>query len=127
MKIKLLGHQGDVAIYEIDSFPDAQKVVDSQVKEKTLAYGEVTGHAHYFAEPETVDMFKVDSSEFTGLCFFEVGTDNKLIHGRARNFTGTEPDQDYHNVINLTPGRKYMTGIFQETDWIAKVSRKVID
>lgn len=127
MKVKLLGHQGDVAIYEVDEFPAGKRIKDEQVKEATLAYGEVTGHAHYFETPEVVDLFKVDKSEFNGVCFFEVSVECKLIHGRAKNFGGIEPDQDYHNKVVFLPNRKYMTGIFQETDWISKRIRQVID
>lgn len=125
--IKILGHQGDVPVFEVDEFPEGTRVEDKQTKEVTLAYGEVTGHAHFFAEQDTVKLFKVDKSEFTGLCFFEVSKENTLIHGRAKSFEGTEPDQLYHNPIKLTPGRKYMTGIFPDTDWATKTVRRVID
>ncbi len=127
MKIKILGHQGDVSIFEIDAFPDGNRIQDKQTHDKTLAYGEVTGHAHFFEDETDVEIFKIDKSEFNGLCFFEVSKENKLIHGRARNFIGTEPDQIYHDSITLKPGRKYMTGIFPDTDWAAKTVRKVID
>lgn len=125
--IKILGHQGDVVIFEIDEFPEGARIRDEQTKEVTIAYGEVTGHAHYFEDPTTVDLFKIDKSEFNGLCFFEVSKENQLIHGRARNFGGIEPDQDYHNKVEFKPGQKIMTGIVTETDWVTKTIRKVVD
>lgn len=127
MKVTILGHQGDVPLFEIEEFPEGERTTDTQTKEVTLAYGEVTGHAHFFAEPETVTLFKINKDEFNGLCFFEVSKDNTLIHGRARNFEGAEPDQLYHDPIKLKPGRKYMTGIFPETDWATKTIRRVAD
>ena len=127
MNIKIIGHQGDVPVFEIDEFPAGERLRDKQCDEKTLAYGEVTGHAHFFEDTETVDVFKVADEKFSGLCFFEVSKENTLIHGRARNFEGTEPDTLYHNPVNLTPGRKYMTGIFPETDWMTRTIRRVAD
>lgn len=125
--IKILGHQGDVPIFEIDNFPKSDKIIDKQCSEKTLAYGEITGHAHFFEDTKNVNMFKVNKEEFNGLCFFEVTKENTLIHGRARNFEGTEPDQLYHDKIKLIPGKKYVSGIFPDTDWITKVIRRVVD
>lgn len=125
--VTLLGHQGDVVIFEIDNFPEGEQVRDQQIKESTIAYGEITGHAHYFEDTATVNLFKIDRSEFNGLCFFEVSKENKLIHGRAKNFGGIEPDQDYHNKVLFLPGKKYMTGIVAETDWVAKTIKKVVD
>jgi len=66
MKIR----QGDVLLISIDKLPS--KVVE---KDKTLAYGEVTGHSHRF-ENSAVCVFK-DASERQ---FVQVEQESTLIH-----------------------------------------------
>lgn len=125
MKMKLVGHQGDVCIYEVDEFPEGTRVDDEQTKDRILAYGELSGHCHAFAEPEAVDVFK--TKEYPGLCMIEPIRETPLEHGRIKGFTGVEVDTWYHKPVILKPGTKYITGIVEETDWITRTMRKVVD
>jgi hypothetical protein len=124
--IKLAGHQGDVCIFEVDELP-TDLVQDAQAKNAILAYGELSGHAHQFEDMATVRVSKSTNPKYEGLCFVEPLKDAKLVHGKARDFFGREADHDYHNPVILKEGKKYMTGIVEETDWITKTIRRVID
>lgn len=125
-KVTAIGHQGDVVIFQIDDFPEGPRVQDDLTKNHQLALGELSGHNHYFAEPDSVNLFKVDKPEFQGLSFFQVDKPTPLVHGLIKGFKGREADKDYHSEIILKEG-KYITGIVQETDWLTKTIRKVID
>lgn len=121
--MKLLGHQGDVCIFESSDWPkDLYK--DDQVKNAILAYGELSGHAHQFEDLDSVDVWK--SEENPNLIYIHVKKPSNLVHGRARDFTGKEADHDYHKPVMLQPG-KYVTGIVEETDWVAGSIKRVID
>lgn len=124
--IKYVGHQGDVAIFEIDEFPEAPQVQDELTKNKQLALGELSGHNHYFDNSNAVDLFKIESPEYSGITFVNVKEATELTHGLIKGFKGTEADQDYHSTVMLREG-KYITGIVEETDWLTKTVRKVID
>lgn len=126
--VNMCGHQGDVVIFEIDEFPEGARVQDALTEKFQLALGELSGHNHYFEDGgAAVDLFKIDAPEFNGLSFFETKQPAKLVHGLIKGYQGREADQDYHSEIVLKEGKKYITGIVQETDWIAKTIRRVVD
>lgn len=126
LKIEFIGHQGDVCLFEIDDFPKGDRAQDDLTKKHQLALGELSGHNHYFSETEAVDLFKINSPEFNGLTFIDVKKDTPLIHGLIKGYRGKEADQDYHSEIVIGKGR-YISGIVEETDWISKTVRRVID
>lgn len=125
--IECIGHQGDVCIFQIDDFPEGSRTQDALTKKHQLALGELSGHNHYFADPEAVDLFKIDEPKFQGLSFFQTNKPATLVHGLIKGFGGKEADKDYHSEINLGAGKKFMAGIVQETDWLTKTVRRVID
>lgn len=118
----LIGHQGDVCFYKVDKLPTGL-VQDKQTANAILAYGEASGHAHQFDDMNSVEVFKDPG---TNMIYLNVKSRSSISHGRARDFVGREADHDYHNVIFLDPGL-YATGIVEETDWLTKTIRKVID
>lgn len=122
--VKLVGHQGDVCIFEVDNFP-TDLVQDEQSKNAILAYGELSGHAHQFDDVNSVVVSK--SNKYKDVMFIQPLKDATLSHARARDFVGREADHDYHKPIQLKEGKRYITGIVEETDWIAKTIRKVVD
>lgn len=124
--IELAGAQGDVVIFEIDEFPAGARTQDALTENHQLALGELSGHNHYFAEPEVVDLFKMKEPEFKGLSFFQVNKPTNLVHGLIKGFKGKEADKDYHSEITLKEG-KYITGIVEEADWLTRTVRTVID
>lgn len=124
--VSLEGHQGDVVIFKVDEFPEGARIQDELTANHQLALGELSGHNHYFETPRAVDLFKIDTPKYSGLSFFKVKEDTNLIHGLIKGFKGTEADQDYHSVLTLKQGN-YITGIVEETDWLTRTTRKVID
>lgn len=120
--MKLIGHQGDVCFYKIDKLPEGL-IRDKQCENAILAYGEASGHAHQFDQMRDVDVLKDPES---GMMYLDVKRRTSISHGRARDFVGTEADHDYHNLVWLDEGL-YATGIVEETDWLSKTIRKVID
>lgn len=63
--------QGDVLLIKIETLPKgAQKL-----KDKVLAYGEVTGHSHRFSELKNVDRYELD-----GKTYLQVYAPTPLIH-----------------------------------------------
>lgn len=125
--IECVGHQGDVAIFEVDEFPMGERVQDELTKNQQLALGELSGHNHYFEDSAAVDLFKINVPEFMGLTFVETKKPAKLVHGLIRGFKGKEADKDYHSEVTLKEGKKFITGIVQETDWLTRTMRKVVD
>ena len=119
--MKLLGHQGDIVIFGIEILPK-NLIEDAQTKAGILARGEASGHAHQLDDLDNGQVFKGNN----GLLYVDVKRTLKIVHGRARDFTGKEGDHDYHNPVTLDPGL-YSIGIVEETDWISKTIRKVID
>lgn len=126
-KVKMCGHQGDVVIFQIDEFPTGKRYQDALTKNSQLALGELSGHNHAFADPEAVDLFKIEGKEFEGLSFFQTNKPATLVHGLIKGFKGKEADKDYHSEITLKENQKYVTGIVVETDWLTKTIRRVID
>lgn len=125
-KMEMIGHQGDLVIFSIDDIPEGTKVVDKQCEDKTLAYGELSGHAHQFEANAAVEVFKIPG-EYDGLIFVQPKVDTVLRHGRDRNFKGKEADLEYHSELLLKGGQNYVTGIVEETDWLTRTVRRVID
>lgn len=125
--VKCVGHQGDVCIFEVDEFPSGERLQDELTKKQQLALGELSGHNHYFEDSAAVDLFKINTPEFMGLTFIETKKPAKLVHGPIKGWTGKEADKDYHSEITLKEGKKFVTGIVEETDWITKQVRRVVD
>lgn len=50
--MKIFRH-GDVLLKQIKELPKGSKIL----KDKVLAYGEVTGHKHQFADPKLIDRY----------------------------------------------------------------------
>jgi hypothetical protein len=124
--VTLVGHQGDVVIFSIDNFPEGTRIQDELTKNGQLALGELSGHNHAFTNPVDVDLFKIDKPEYQGLSFFEVKKPTTLEHGLIKGFKGKEADKDYHSMLTLKEGN-YITGIVEETDWLTRTVRRVID
>lgn len=125
--VTFIGHQGDLCVYEINEFPTGERIEDEQCKTRTLAYGELTGHAHQFDELDAVEVFKIGQPIYRDVLFVSPKKDTVLRHGRDRDFKGKEPDQWYHSTVEFKQGKKYITGIVEETDWLTKTIRKVVD
>lgn len=124
--VKMVGAQGDVVIFEIDQFPEGERVQDELTKKGQLALGELSGHNHAFADLTDMNLFKIDGKEYEGLSFFQLDKPKVLTHGLIKGFKGREADKDYHSEITLKEG-KYITGIVEETDWLTRTVRRVID
>lgn len=124
-KVELAGHQGDVVIFKVDAFPKGERKQDELTTKGQLALGELSGHNHCFDNTSAVDLFKLD--KFPGLTFIEAKKNAVLRHGLIKGFKGKEADQDYHSEITLREGEKYITGIVEETDWLTKTVRRVVD
>lgn len=125
--VKCIGHQGDVAIFEIDEFPAGERYQDELTKKSQLALGELSGHNHAFDDATAVDLFKIQDPKFQGLSFFETKKPATLVHGLIKGWKGKEADKDYHSEVTLKEGKKFVTGIVEETDWLTRTVRKVID
>ena len=125
--VKFVGTQGDVCIFSVDQFPKGTRVQDELTKKGQLALGEISGHNHAFADSTAIDLFKIDDGKFEGLSFFQTNRPAELVHGRIKGFQGKESDSDYHATTKFEGGKKFMTGIVVETDWLTKTVRRVID
>lgn len=125
-KVELLGHQGDVVIFEVDDFPVGERSQDELTQKGQLALGELSGHNHCFNEGATaVDLFKM--MDYPGITFVETKKDTVLTHGLIKGFLGREADRDYHSELEFKANKKYITGIVQETDWLTRTIRRVVD
>jgi hypothetical protein len=125
--VKFVGNQGDVCLFSLDDFPKGKRMQDTLTKNGQIALGEISGHNHAFADPTAIDLFKIDDGKFEGLSFFQTNRPAELVHGRIKGFQGKESDSDYHSTAKFDEGKKFMTGIVVETDWITKTVRRVID
>jgi len=124
-KVELIGAQGDVVIFKVDAFPEGERTQDELTKKGQLALGELSGHNHCFDDMGAVDLFKMPT--YPGVTFVETKRPAKLVHGLIKGFKGKESDKDYHSEVTLKEGEKYITGIVEETDWLTKTIRRVID
>ena len=127
MKLEFVGHQGDVMIFKIDEFPSGNRFQDDLTKNSQLALGELSGHNHYFDDSSAVDLFKIDDKRYEGMTFVETKKPVNLVHGLIKGFKGKEADKDYHNEISFKENEKYVTSIVEETDWITRQVRRVVD
>lgn len=125
--VTCIGHQGDVAIFEVDEFPGGERFQDELTKKSQLALGELSGHNHAFDNAAAVNLFKIKDPRFFGLTFVETKEDAVLTHGLIKGFKGKEADRDYHSEVTFKGGKKYITGIVEETDWLTRTVRRVID
>lgn len=125
--VTCIGHQGDVAIFEVDEFPAGERFQDDLTKNCQLALGELSGHNHAFTDAAAVDLFKINDPAFQGLTFIETKKDAVLEHGLIKGFKGKEADKDYHSEVTFKGGKKFITGIVEETDWLTRSIRRVID
>lgn len=102
---KFIARQGDVLIKQIEQLPDGIK----RGKDKTLAYGEVTGHSHRFADPSLVELFLSND----GLKYLKVNAIAPLIH-------------EEHKEIKIMPGL-YEVLIEREYDYIDEELKVIRD
>jgi len=68
---KFIVRQGDIKLERIESIPKGAKIL----KDKILAYGEITGHTHRFKEPKNIERY-----EFGENTYLRVYADTPLIH-----------------------------------------------
>jgi hypothetical protein len=79
--------QGDLLIESIDSIP-AEAKQTKKTKDRILAYGEVTGHAHRLGDGTVL--------ELNGMTFFSIQSETKLTH-------------EEHGEITFAPGNYRVT------------------
>lgn len=112
--------QGDVSLHEVTRLPDGLR----EVKDKILAYGEVTGHRHWLKGKSKV------FEDSTGLKYVQVLQDTELVHSGEDLQPVYEQEiaekQDKHLVIILLPGF-YKVGQEREFDPFQDEIRKVLD
>lgn len=96
--------QGDVGIYEVSSIPKGA----IKIKDKTLAYGEFTGHSHRFEHPEFIERY-----EYEGKKYLQVIQADTLYH-------------EEHNPIIIEPGM-YEQIEEREYDPFVESTRTVLD
>lgn len=123
-KVEFCYRQGDVYIFRVDAFPKGTRKQDALTEKKQVALGEISGHNHCFDSNAAVDIFKMEG--YDGITFLDIKEETAMKHGRIEGFKGKEADQDYHWDMLIAPGQ-YITGIVEETDWITKQVRKVVD
>lgn len=126
-KVEFLYRQGDVYVYKVDQFPEGPRVQDELTKKGQLALGELSGHHHAIPDLSSVEMFKMPMPEYEGITFLRTNKDTVMRHGLIPGFKGREADQEYHSEILLKGNTNYITTIVEETDWLTKTIRKVID
>lgn len=68
---KLPIRQGDVLMIPINGIPTGAKIL----KDKTMAYGEITGHTHRFSEPQNIERYELD-----GKLYLQVRVPSTIIH-----------------------------------------------
>jgi len=73
--------QGDVCLESGVAIPDGAKLVKQGVKKFTLAYGEVSGHAHVAVSDEPFDVYEVEEDGLTRYYLKAVAA-LRVQHGR---------------------------------------------
>ena|SRR5258708_29180588 len=96
--------QGDVLLKQIKTIPTNAK----KLKDKVLAYGEVTGHSHRFEDPENIDRY-----EYEGKTYLQVYNPTPLIH-------------EEHNPL-IIPVGDYEQIQEREYNYIEESMKKVVD
>lgn len=110
MKNRRMLRQGDVLLVEIEEFPeDAEKV-----KDRILAHGETTGHAHHFRGQAQV--LRTPTKQFV-----EIIAPEPLVHDNP--MTGEKGD---HNPI-MVPAGKYEVKLQREFNPVDEEIRRVMD
>jgi len=97
--------QGDVLLCPINEFPTGLKI-----KDKVLAYGEVTGHSHRFEASDDEVLVSVTKD---GTQYVEVLKPAQLIH-------------EEHNNVDVDEG-KYVVRQQREYDTQVQAPRRVVD
>jgi hypothetical protein len=101
-----IGHQyrhGDVLLECIEALPEGAKKEEGAI----IAYGEVTGHSHRFAEPEAVELFK----GLDDLTYVRVLKPTALIH-------------EEHEVLAFQPG---VYRYWQQREYTPQSIRRIAD
>lgn len=98
-------HQGDVILTRVKKLPKNIK----QIEEKTIAFGEVTGHSHRYADVSNVKMY-VDDGGQRYIQLLQPGT---LLH-------------EEHAIQEQHPKGIYKIDIQRELDMLSEV-RQVMD
>lgn len=94
---------GDVMIASVEELPAEAKPRPGA----TLAYGEITGHSHRFADPSTVELFGTE-----GLLFVRVIADTAtLIH-------------EEHTAITIPRG---VYRVWQQREYTPQEIRQIVD
>ncbi len=101
----VMHRQGDVMLKPVSDLPKDKTVLE----DKVLAYGEMTGHSHRFADPSFIERYQGSD----GLLYLEVLQDAELIH-----------EEHHHQIIEK--------GIYQqiqerEFDYYDEALKKVVD
>lgn len=100
----MLHRQGDVLLKPVKNIPLQAK----KMEDKTLQYGEVTGHSHRFDHSENIDRFN-----FGERVFLQVREASTLIH-------------EEHGPQVISPG-VYEQIQEREWDYIEEDMRRVVD
>ncbi len=117
--------QGDVLLIPISSLPNNLKPMERKKGDLILAYGEVTGHVHRFAEPETAVQGFVDENDAIFLDVKAVIEEAKLLHGKQ---DGTQtPGDKPHDPLSVKPG--FYKVIAGQREFVSQkgITRKSID
>lgn len=107
MKLKYL-QQGDVILKVIKKIPNGDRIQTELSKNRILAEGEATGHAHRIEDQEGVEVFSVMNQLYA-----IIAKETVLRH-------------EEHHPIKL-PSGLYEVGIVREYDHFAEEARKVAD
>lgn len=101
--MKIFRH-GDILLKQIEKLPEGRK----EIKDKTLAYGEVTGHSHRFMNPDDIRRYKAKEK-----VYLEALLQGTLIH-------------EEHKPLIIDPGI-YEQIKEREYDYISEEEQKVVD
>lgn len=104
MNQRMIIRHGDVLLRQIDSLPKEKK----EIKDKTLAYGEVTGHSHRFTDPSLVTRYSSGDK-----MYLELSAIGELVH-------------EEHLPQVILPG-VYEQITEREHDYIEESTRAVVD
>jgi hypothetical protein len=99
----MLWRQGDVLMASVEAIPDAAKPKDDGV----LAEGEITGHTHRIAVPESAELWEVD-----GVLYMKVVAPTaRIIH-------------EEHHPIELPEG---IYRVWRQREYTPRGSRHIYD
>lgn len=115
--------QGDVSLRPVSGLPKGAK----KEKDKTLAYGEVTGHSHRFADTSLVETFKAQD----GLRYLKIKSPIPIKdllheeHTKWQRFVLATSTWEPTNV-KILPGI-YEIKIEREYDYAEESMKQVMD